>query len=395
MVEQTAIKTLVKKYTPAICELRRQLHQCPELSGEETGTARRLADLFRQMGMTVEEHIAGYQGLIATLHGKDPGKTIALRADMDALPMTEETGLPFRSQTEGKMHACGHDGHMSVLVGAARVLSDLRNEFTGTVKFLCQPSEEKAPVGGAQAIVASGALDGIDAIYAMHVWPALPAGTVGVLPGPMMAASDHISVTIRGKSSHAAMPHKGIDAIIAAAQFLTAAQSIMSRQVNPLYPAVLTFGKITGGDRYNVVADYVELEGTCRTYQEEARDAIESHLRQLLIGLDTMYGTTSELRYDRGYAAVVNTPEGAAFIADTAKECFGENVLAPVSEPAMTAEDFSALLNAYGGGFYWLGATRPGDVVYPLHSNHFAVDEKALPVGVELMTTLVLKQLQI
>ncbi|MCH4166372.1 MAG: amidohydrolase [Megasphaera sp.] len=394
MSTQTAIKTLVKKYMPAVCELRRQLHEHPETSGEEIETAALLAGLFRQMGMDVEEHVAGGHGVIATLHGNEPGKTIALRADMDALPMAEETGLPFSSHVAGKMHACGHDGHMSIMVGAAKVLNDLRHEFKGTVKFLCQPSEEKSPVGGAKAIVASKALDGIDGIYAIHVWPTLPTGTIGVLPGPMMAASDHISITIHGKSSHAAMPHKGIDAIVLAAQFITAAQTIVSRQINPLYPAVLTFGTIAGGDRYNVVADKVELAGTCRTYQGEAQDMAEAQLQKLLAGLDMVYGTTSELQYERGYAAVVNTPESAAFIAKTAEECFGPAVLAPVREPAMTAEDFSALLNAYGGGFYWLGATKPGEAVYPLHSNHFAVDEAALPIGMELMAALVLKRLQ-
>lgn len=390
MVAKNTIKALVKEYTPYICELRRRIHQHPELSGEEVETAKLLAHLFRDMGMEVEEHIAGGNGVIATLYGKGTGKTIALRADMDALPMPEETGLPFASKIQDIMHACGHDGHMAVLIGAAKVLCELSGEFEGTVKFLCQPSEEKAPVGGAKAIVQSGILDGIDGIYAMHVWPSLPAGTIGVLPGPMMAASDHISITIHGKSSHAAMPHRGVDAIAVAGQFLTAAQIIISRQINPLYPAVLTFGRIQGGDRYNVVADTVTIEGTCRTYQKEAQDTVELQLGKILAGLDIMYGTASELCYERGYSAVVNTPEAAAFIADTAKECFGPHILAPVAEPAMTAEDFSALLNAYGGGFYWLGATKPGDAVYPLHSNHFAVDEAALPIGVELMAALVL-----
>lgn len=394
MNTQIAIKSLVKKYEPSVCELRRHLHEYPETSGKEIETATLLSGLFRQMGMDVEEHVAGGQGVIATLHGSEHGKTIALRADMDALPMTEDTGLPFSSHVEGKMHACGHDGHMSIMVGAAKVLNDLRREFKGTVKFLCQPSEEKSPVGGAKAIVSSKVLDGIDGIYAIHVWPALPTGTIGVLPGPMMAASDHISITIHGQSSHAAMPHKGIDAIVIAAQFIMTAQTIISRQINPLYPAVLTFGTIQGGDRYNVVADKVELEGTCRTYQTEAQDMVESQLQKMLAGLDMVYGTTSDLKYERGYAAVSNTPKSAAFIAKTAEECFGPTVLASVHEPAMTAEDFSALLNAYGGGFYWLGATKPGDAVYPLHSNHFAVDEAALPIGMELMTSLVLKRLQ-
>ena len=393
MITYETLKNLAQQYTPQLLSLRKDFHEHPELSGEEVETSAKLKDIFDMMDLTIEDHIAGGHGLVATLDGNGPGKTIALRADMDALPMDEATGLPFASHVPGKMHACGHDGHMTVMVGAAMILNDLKDQFDGSVKFLCQPSEEKAPIGGSKAIVDSHVLDGIDGIYAIHVWPTLPTGTIGVLPGPMMAASDHLSITIKGTSSHAAMPHKGVDAIVAAAQFISAVQTIISRQVNPLYPTVVTFGKIRGGDRYNVVADTVEIEGTCRTYQAEARDTVERQLAHTLQGIDTMYGTTSVLHYERGYAAVTNTPEGASFIADTAVKAFGPEVIADVKEPAMTAEDFSALLNAYGGGFYWLGATKPGDDVYPLHSNHFAVDEPAIPMGAALMAAIVLRKL--
>jgi len=269
----------------------------------------------------------------------------------------------------------------------------MKDDIPGTVVFICQPAEEKSPVGGAKGLVAAGVLDGVDAVYGLHVWPALPSGKIGVLPGPMMAASDHIRIIINGKASHAAMPHKGVDTIVAAAQFLTAAQTIISRRVNPLYPAVLTFGRITGGTRYNVVADTVEIEGTCRTYHAEAQDAVEAHLQDTLKGIDAMYGTVSRLDYERGYAAVRNTPQQAAFVAGVAKDCFGPDVLAEIDEPAMTAEDFSGYLQKFDGGFFWLGATKPGHTVYPLHNTHFAVDEACLPVGVELMVSLALAKM--
>ena len=393
MIDKMTIKDLVKQAVPDICAMRRHIHENPELSGEEVETAAFMAAKLRSFGIDIKEHVAGTTAVLGTLKGGKPGPVIALRADMDALPMTEETGLPFASNFPGKMHACGHDGHMSILLGAAKVLSQVKNDIPGTVVFICQPAEEKSPVGGAKGLVASGVLDGVDAVYGLHVWPALPSGKIGVLPGPMMAASDHIRIVLNGKASHAAMPHKGVDTIVAAAQFLTAAQTIISRRVNPLYPAVLTFGRITGGTRYNVVADTVEIEGTCRTYHAEAQDAVEAHLQDTLKGIDAMYGTVSRLDYERGYAAVRNTPQQAAFVAGVAKDCFGPDVLAEIDEPAMTAEDFSGYLQKFDGGFFWLGATKPGHTVYPLHNTHFAVDEACLPVGVELMVSLALAKM--
>ncbi len=393
MVTKEKIEALVKQYTPKICELRRQIHENPELSYEEVETSALMAKTLRSLGIEVQETVAGLHAVIGTLYGAKPGPTIALRTDMDALSIPEETDLPFKSKNPGKMHACGHDGHMSILLGTAMVLSALKDEIAGNVVFVCQPAEEKSPTGGAKAIVASGVLDGIDAIYGLHVWPTLPTGQIGVRAGAMMAASDHVQITIHGKSSHAAMPHKGVDAIVAAGQFITAVQDIISRQINPLYPTVLTIGKINGGTRYNIVADTVVLEGTCRTYDKEAQDTVETNLGNFLKGLDAMYGTTSELDYERGYAAVVNEPDQAELIASTARECFGDAAVPVIAEPAMTAEDYSGYLQKYKGGFFWLGATKPGAPVYPLHNAKFAVDEDCLPIGVELMASLVFKGL--
>lgn len=393
MVTKEKIESLVKQYTPKICELRRQIHENPELSYEEVETSALMAKTLRSLGIEVQETVAGLHAVIGTLYGAKPGPTIALRTDMDALSIPEETDLPFKSKNPGKMHACGHDGHMSILLGTAMVLSALKDEIAGNVVFVCQPAEEKSPTGGAKAIVASGVLDGIDAIYGLHVWPTLPTGQIGVRAGAMMAASDHVQITIHGKSSHAAMPHKGVDAIVAAGQFITAVQDIISRQINPLYPTVLTIGKINGGTRYNIVADTVVLEGTCRTYDKEAQDTVETNLGNFLKGLDAMYGTTSELDYERGYAAVVNEPDQAELIASTVRECFGDAAVPVIAEPAMTAEDYSGYLQKYKGGFFWLGATKPGAPVYPLHNAKFAVDEDCLPIGVELMASLVFKGL--
>ena len=395
MAAEDRLKTLVEQYTPHICELRRTFHRQPELSYEEQGTARVIAAEFRSLGLEVHEGVGGISSVIGILHGaQGAGPTVALRADMDALQITEATDLPFASERPGIMHACGHDGHMAILLGAARVLASLRQELSGTVIFIGQPAEEKSPHGGARAIVASGILEGVKAVYGLHVWPTLPVGQVGVLNGPVMAASDHVTVTLHGQSSHAAMPHRGVDAIVAAGQFIMAAQTLVSRQINPLYPAVLTFGRIAGGSRYNIVADEVTLEGTCRTYHAEAQDLMETKLEGLLQGLDVMYGTQSELQYERGYGAVFNQPDQADLVRRVVTDRFGAGALAAVNEPAMTAEDFSGYLKAYPGAFIWLGATAPGKPVWPLHNAHFAVDEACLPVGTEMMAALALAALQ-
>ena len=393
MVEKKVIQELVEKYSGDFCAMRRHLHENPELSYEEVETAAYMAKMLRSFGIEVEEGFAGLHAVVGTLKGSRPGPTIALRTDMDALSISEETGLPFASKCQGKMHACGHDGHMAILLGTARILSELKDELAGTVRFICQPAEEKSPTGGAKKLVAAGILDGVDAIYSLHVWPQLPTGKIGVKAGPMMAASDHVGIVINGKSSHAAMPHKGIDAVVAACRFVTAAQDIISREINPLNPAVLTFGRICGGTRYNIVAGQVELEGTCRTYHGETQDKIEEQLGKVLAGIDMMYGTESKLAYERGYAAVFNPPEKAAFIAETARECLGADAVVDIEEPAMTAEDFSGYMQDGRGGFFWLGTAKEGEEVFPLHNSRFAIDEGCLPVGVTLMVSLACRAL--
>lgn len=387
------IKQLVEKYTKRAVELRREIHQNPELSHHEELTGALIAEELREIGMEVIDNLAGAHGVLGIIHGGKPGRTIALRADMDALSMTENTGLPFSSNHEGRMHACGHDGHMAILLGTAHILWDMRQDIAGTIKLVFQPAEESAPEGGARAIVSAGILDNVDGIYGLHVWPDLPTGKIGVKAGPMMAASDHITVSITGKSSHGAMPHNGIDAIVAAAQFITAVQSLVSRRVDPMEQAVITFGKISGGDRYNIVADSVVIDGTCRTFNPHIQDMIEKKLSDLLIGLDSMYDTQSTLHYERGYAPLINSPEQASLIRRVIIERFGENAVANIQHPAMTAEDFSVYKAACPIGFCWLGTAKPNVPVYPLHNTNFTIDEDILPIGMELLSATALNAL--
>ena len=375
MINQNRIKELVKKYTEDMRCARRRLHEYPEISNEEERTAAYMAKTLRSFGVDVQEGVAGGYAVVGTLTGKQPGPTIALRADMDALSITEQTGLPFASQWEGKMLACGHDGHMAILLGAAKVLSELKDELAGTVLFICQPAEEKSPRGGAKGPGRSGrarrrrrrvrssrmadAADGNDRRQSraddgcLRPYPHRHPGEI--------QSCGHASQGRRRNRRGGAVYHGGPGHYQPADQ--------------PADPAVLTFGRISGGTRYNIVAGEVELEGTCRTYHTEAQDMVEAQLGNMLRGLDTMYGTASELHYERGYAAVVNSPQQADFVASVAADCFGRDALADVQEPAMTAEDFSGYLQACDGAFFWLGATKAGDAVYPLHNSRFAVDE--------------------
>ena len=394
MAGEDRLRDLVGAYTNRVRTWRRKIHEIPELSGEEVKTAALVVSELQGLHVEVTSQAAGGNGVLVVLHGRNPGRTIALRADMDALSIEEKTGLSFTSQHPGKMHACGHDAHTAMLLGAVHVLHDMRDQFDGTIKFIFQPAEEKSPDGGAKNIVASGFVDDVDAIYGLHVWPTLRTGEIGVRTGPVMAASDHVSIQIVGKPSHAAMPHRGIDAIAAAGQCITAAQNIISRQINPLHPAVLTFGKITGGSRYNIIADTVDIEGTCRTYHTETQDAVEMHLKQILEGIDAAFGTTSRLQYDRGYDAVVNSTAQAALAAAVVTDRFGKKALADVPEPAMTAEDFSGYLKVCTGAFLWLGVTAEDAEIYPLHNACFSVDENSLPIGVELLSALALSALK-
>lgn len=394
MTTTEKIRELAQQQTGYVQEQRRRIHANPELSYEEKETAALVAAELKALGLEVVENVGGRHGVVAVIPGRGPGKNVVLRADMDALSIQEETGLPFASQCPGKMHACGHDAHTAMLLGAARVLAAMRQDYDGTVRLVFQPAEEKTPDGGAKAIVTSGVLGDVDAIYGLHVWPQLPTGTVGVKAGPLMAASDNIVIEIGGKSSHAAMPHRGIDAVAAAGQFITAVQDVISRQINPLHPAVLTFGKIYGGSRYNIIAEKVTIEGTCRTYQKETQDYIEAQLGRLLAGIDAIFGTTSTLNYNRGYGAVVNDADQAALAASVVRQHFGDAALVELAEPAMTAEDFSGYLTTYKGAFLWLGTGRSDGEVYPLHNARFTVDEGTLPIGVELLAGLALGALE-
>lgn len=367
--------------------LRREFHMYPETSGNEKETSARIVKELEDIGGFKIQTGIGGNGVIADLLGNFPGPTAALRADMDALQIEEETGLSFCSENCGVMHACGHDNHLTMALGAARLLAQRKNELRGRVRMIFQPSEELSPQGGARKMIEAGALDGVDAVFGMHVWPDLPLGKVGIKAGPLMAASDHFTVSIKGKSSHAAKPNEGIDALVAGSQFVMAAQTIVSRNADPMKSIVITIGRLSAGTRYNIVAGECVLEGTCRTFDPSIRDLAEHRLSEVLSGICTASGCTGELHYERGYMAVVNDEKMAVYIKETADSTLGKGTAVSV-EPAMTAEDFSFYLDKKPGAFAWIGTTPPGETVWPLHSSHYSPDEGVLWRGAALLAEL-------
>ena len=297
------IKTEVQSIKKSIIENRRDFHMHPELGFKEIRTSKIIADKLSNYGLDVKTGV-GKTGVVATLKGAQSGKTIGLRADMDALPIQETGDLPFKSVNDGIMHACGHDGHISMLLGAAKILSKMKNQIKGTVKFIFQPAEEGG--GGAQYMIEDKVLDGVDEIYGAHLWNYQEYGTIGVKSGPIMAAADLFDISIKGKGGHGATPHGTVDAIIVASQIIQSLQTIVSRNTNPLESTVVTVGKINGGYNFNVIADKVSLQGTTRSYTEENRQLIKTRMNEILDGIGIAFKAKIILNYKDGYPPVIN-----------------------------------------------------------------------------------------
>lgn len=374
---------------PRVVELRRDIHKHPELSGEEERTAFHVVAALSSLGVEFRDEVGG-NGVVGLIRGargaRGAGRVCALRADMDALPMTEQTGLAFSSANDGVMHACGHDAHTAMLLGAAMVLARMKDDFAGAVKLVFQPAEEANPTGGAPAMIEAGALEDprVDAMVGLHVWPSLATGEIGIRPGAMMGASDRVFVTIRGRSSHGSEPERGVDAIAAAGQVLSAFQTIVSRNVSPLDAAVLSIGTIRGGCRYNVIADEVVMEGTVRTLSPAVQDMIPERIRQIAEGIAGSFGATAEVRYVKGYPPLLNDPAVTATVREALLAVEGARVV-DVEHPAMGGEDFSFFAREVPSTFLWLGC-RPAHadpaIFAPVHNNCFTPDEACFPYGV-------------
>ncbi len=365
---------------------RRDLHEHPELGFEEHRTASLVAARLRELGIDVHEGI-GRTGVVGVLRGTRPGRTIMLRADMDALPIDEENDVPYRSGAPEKMHACGHDGHVAMLLGAARIVASRRDDVTGTVCFLFQPAEEGK--GGAKAMVADGVLErfGIERAYGLHLASAQPAGRVGFREGAFYASSDSIEITIEGKGGHGASPHLSVDPVYVAAQFVVAVQQVVSRNVDPIEPAVVTIGAIHGGTTHNVIPSRVRLLGTVRAFDAEVRAKMPERIERVLRGVCESSGATYAFEYLWRYPVTTNDPAQTQYVRALAERVVGADRVADVPK-LMGAEDFSFFAERVPACFFTIGSNGGARSAFPHHHARFDIDESALETGVRMMAAL-------
>lgn len=372
----------ITQFHQELTDLRRNIHAHPELGFEETRTSALVAGSLIAMGIEVHRNI-GRTGVVGVIQGQltSSGKMVGLRADMDALPMQERNEFDHASQRQGCMHGCGHDGHTAILLGAAKYLSETRL-FNGTVVLIFQPAEEG--LGGAQAMLEDGLFERFpcDSVYALHNWPALPPGVIGLNSGPMMAAADRFEIVIEGRGGHGAHPYQTIDPVVIAAQIITALQSIVSRNVNPNDSAVISVGAVQAGhlDAMSVIPDRATLVGTVRTFKDSVQNMIESRMRDLVAGIALGFGGSARLEYKRSYPATINHAEHAHMVADVASELFGEDQVIRDLVPSMGAEDFAFMLKAKPGAYFRLGQGGAENGCF-LHNPHYDFNDAVIPRG--------------
>jgi amidohydrolase len=364
---------------------RRHFHRHPETAHREQKTSAYLGEFFEGLGLQVRR-LAG-TGLRVELEGLPGGRTVALRTDMDALPLTEEGDKDYISTNSGACHACGHDGHMAALMGATMALARRKDRFRGRVVFLCQPAEELPP-GGAQLMIDAGALDGVEAIFGLHLWQPTPTGTVGAVKGPMMAQSDNFRISVTGKGGHGSMPQSSVDPILVAAHVVTALQSVVSRNIDPLKPAVLSFGTVHGGTVYNIIPNDVKLTGTVRTFDPAVQSLMKKRLTELTRATAESLGASADVEYEEGYPPLVNDAAMTDFALAVAARILGPEKVLHIP-PVMGGEDFAYYLQKIPGAFLFFGA---GDGMrFPHHHPRFDIDEKALAPAATLLAALALE----
>ena len=376
------IARMVEDLTPQIIAWRRDFHRYPEVAFQERRTSKAIRTFLDSLGLPVIG--MAETGLRATLQGRPGGPTVAIRSDIDALPIQEEGDKDYISQNHGAAHACAHDGHMAIVMGAAQVLSQMKNNFKGSVVFLFQPSEERIP-GGAKQMIEEGALKDVNAMFGLHLWQPMATGVVGVGEGPMMAQPDAFTIIIKGKGGHGSMPHQTVDPILVASQLVINLQTIVSRNIDPLKPAVVSLGTIEGGTIYNIIPERVTLTGTVRSFEADVQTVVEKRLREITEKTCEAFGAAAELKYESGYPPVVNDAEMVKFVEQVTAKTLGKDKIATIA-PVMGGEDFAYYLQEIPGAFFFFGM---GDgMEFPHHHPRFDLDEKALPLATQLMVNL-------
>ena len=372
------IDPLISKIEKEIINNRRYFHKYPELSFKEHNTSKVIAEKLEEMGIEVTTGIA-QTGLTGLIRGNNKGKTIALRADMDALPIQETSDIEYKSVNDGVMHACGHDGHIAMLLGAARAINQIKHKLHGNVKLIFQPAEEG--LAGALHMINEGAIDDVDEIYGIHLWNYQKVGAIGVKDGPIMAAADIFEIEVNGKGGHGATPHGTVDAVIVASHLVNSLQTIVSRDTNPLESTVVTVGMINGGYNFNIIADRVVLKGTTRSYTKENRELIKNRMNEIIAGTEKTFNAKIKLKYKDGYPPTVNNKKCTKNVINAISKVIGESSYTPYL--SMGGEDFSYYLEKIPGCFYFVGSS-PVDskpLSIPHHCSHFDIDEKSLLIG--------------
>lgn len=384
MLTDSWIKQRVKELEPKLIEMRRHFHQHPEIGFQEHKTAQFVSKVLTELQI---EHKTGIAetGVVAVIKGGKPGKTIALRADMDALTLTEKTGLPYASVHEGVMHACGHDAHTASLLGAAMVLGEVRQELPGTIKLIFQPAEEGP--GGAKPMIEQGALDDVDAIVGAHVWQDMPVGKLAVRYGPAMACLDSIDISIVGKGCHGAAPHQGVDAVAVACQVVNALQTIASREINPVKPVVVSVGTINGGYAYNIIADEINMKGTVRAIDPELRQSLPERIERVIAGVTSSMRADYRFSYHFGYPPLINNIEITEHVEKALRRIWGPDQVSQRPDPSMGGEDMAYYLEKVPGTFIYVGSSNAEKgLTSPGHSSTFAIDEAAIAIMATSMT---------
>ncbi|WP_010093706.1 M20 metallopeptidase family protein [Ornithinibacillus scapharcae] len=377
----TEIHKAIDALYPEMVDIRRHLHQYPELSFQEYQTAQYITNFYDKLEIPYQKEVGG-NGVIATLKGGKPGKTIALRADFDALPIQDEKDVPYKSKVDGVMHACGHDGHTATLLTLAKVMKSYQKELSGTIVFLHQHAEEYAP-GGAKPMIEAGALEGVDAVFGTHLWATTPLGTIQSAKDVLMAGADRFEITIQGQGGHGAYPHETKDSIVIGAQLISQLQQITSRRIDPLETVVLTIGIFEAGNAFNVIADTAKLVGTVRYLNTDIQDQVIEEMEKIIKGVCIANECTYSFDYIKGYPPVINHAKEVELVLHEARKIPDVHQIEEII-PVMGGEDFAYYLQERPGAYFFTGAEKEGNH-YPHHHPHFDFDERAMPIAAKTL----------